>query len=432
MSISRKLLVNSIAALTPAIASAQSMFRGGAEHLGVYQSTAPSLGSVAWKFKTDGRVVSSPLVVGDAVYFGSSDNNLYSVNRADGSLRWKFATKGAVNSSPAFADGIVYANSVDGQFYAVDAATGKEKWHFKTGGEHRFTAPGIHGGQPRTELMADPFDMLLSSPAVANGVVFFGSGDGNVYALDAASGAAKWTFKTGNVVHASPAVSNGVVFIGSWDRHLYAIDAKSGKEVWRFQTGNDTVIYNQIGIASSAAVADGVVYFGCRDGHFYAVDAKTGAPRWSHDNKMGWVIASPAVKNGIVYFPTSDGTRFKAIDGATGMLKYSVENKAVSFSSPAIAGDRAYYGTSDGWLHSLDLATGAMRAEFQSDGSKANASKYIDANGHMTKLYPDFTLDGMIIGVHNMFTLGSFISSPSVVDGVLFVGSTDGNVYALK
>ena len=429
---SRKFCSTALIALVPNIAAGQSMFRGGPDHLGVYQSAAPSLGSVAWKFKTQGRVVSSPLVTGDAVYFGSSDNNLYSVNRADGSLRWKFATKGAVNSSPAFAGGIVYVNSNDGRFYAVDAATGKEKWNFKTAGEHRFTAPGIHGGQPRTETMADPFDMLLSSPAIANGVVYFGSGDGNVYALDAATGEAKWTFKTGNVVHASPAVANGAVFIGSWDRNLYAIDAKSGKEVWRFQTGNDTVIYNQIGIASSAAVADGVVYFGCRDGHFYAVDAKTGAQRWSHDNKMGWVIASPAVKSGIVYFPTSDGTRFKAIDGATGTLKYSIENKAVSFSSPAIVGDRVYYGTSDGWLHSLDLATGAVRAEFQSDGSKANASKYIDANGKMTNLYPDFTLDGMIIGVHNMFTLGSFISSPTVADGVLYVGSTDGNVYALK
>jgi outer membrane protein assembly factor BamB len=413
-------------------ANAQSMFRGGAEHLGVYESPAPSIANVVWKFKTSGRVISSPLAVGDAVYVGASDNNLYAINRVDGSLRWKFATKGAVNSSPAFANGVVYANSNDGHFYAVDATTGKEKWNFKTAGEHRFTAPGIHGGQPSTETMADPFDMLLSSPAIANGLVYFGSGDGNVYALDAATGALRWKFKTGNVVHASPAIANGVVFIGSWDRNMYAIDATSGKQLWKYQTGNDTIIYNQIGIASSAAVANGVVYFGCRDGHFYAVDAKTGAQKWNVDNKGGWVIASPSVKNGVVYFPTSDGLRFKAVDALTGAVKYSIENKAVSFSSPAIAGNVVYFGTSDGWLHALDIATGASRADFQSDGSKANAAKYTDSTGHMTRLYPDFTLDGMIIGVHNMFTLGSFISSPSVVDGVLYVGSTDGNIYALK
>src|SRR6185503_4881110 len=263
--------------------------------------------------------------------------NLYAVNRADGTLRWKFATKGAVSSSPAFANRVVFAGSVDGRFYAVDAATGKEKWNFKTAGESRFTAPGIHGGTPRTEMMADAFDVFLSSPVIAGGVIYFGSGDRNVYALDAETGAVRWTFKTGNVVHASPAVSNGVVFIGSWDRNMYAINASTGKEIWKFQTANDTVIHNQVGIASSAAVANGVVYFGCRDGHFYAVDAKTGKEKWNIDNHKGWVIASPAVREGVVYFPTSDGQRFKAVDAATGAVRFDIGMKAVSFSSPAIA-----------------------------------------------------------------------------------------------
>ena len=97
-----------------------------------------------------------------------------------------------------------------------------------------------------------------------------------MYALDATTGALRWKFATGDVVHASPAVANGVVYIGSWDRNMYALDAASGTERWRFQTGNDTTIHNQIGIASSAAVANGTVYFGCRDGHFYAVDADDG------------------------------------------------------------------------------------------------------------------------------------------------------------
>src|SRR6185369_13973819 len=99
-------------------------------------------------------------------------------------------------------------------------------------------------------------------------------------------------------------------------------------------------------------------------------------------------------------------------------LKYSTENKAVSFSSPALVKDVVYFGSSDGWLHALDVATGTVKAEFQSDGSRENASKYIDDKGHMTNLYPDFTHDGMVIGVHRMFSLGSFISSPVVVDGV--------------
>jgi outer membrane protein assembly factor BamB len=65
--------------------------------------------------------------------------------------------------------------------------------------------------------MPDPFDFYLSSPVVANGAVYFGSGDTNIYALDAASGALKWKFKTGDVVHASPAISDGILFVGRWD-----------------------------------------------------------------------------------------------------------------------------------------------------------------------------------------------------------------------
>ena len=413
-----------------------AMFRGSPDHSGVYEArTNPTLASVLWKHKTGGRVMSSPLPVGEAVYFGSTDGSVYSVNRADGSLRWKFATRGPVNSSPAFANGAVFAGSVDGRFYAIDAVTGKEKWNFRTLGERRFTAPGIHGAIPRTERMPDPFDVFLSSPALSGGNVYFGSGDTHVYALDAATGALKWKFKTGDVVHASPAIADGVLYIGSWDRNMYALDAASGKELWRYQTGNDTVIYNQIGIASSAAVANGIVFFGGRDGHFHAVDAKTGALKWKHDNKMGWVIASPAVKDGIVYFPTSDGTRFKAIDGATGELKYSIENKAVSFSSPAIVKEIVYFGSSDGWLHALDLKTGAVKAQFQTDGSKEHSPRLVDANGKIKtrELYTELTLDGMMIGLNRMFALGSILSSPAIApDGTLYVGSTDGHLYALR
>jgi len=413
----------------------EAMFRGNPQHSGLYESSkSPTLDSVVWRFTTKGRIVSSPLVVGATVYVGSADHNLYAVDRATGGEKWKFETGAAVNSSPAFLDGFVFFGSVDGRFYAVDAATGKEKWKFATKGESRFTAPGIHGALPRTELMADPFDVFLSSPVIAGGVVYFGSGDHNVYALDAATGKEKWRFRTGNVVHASPAVANGILYIGSWDRNLYALSAKDGREIWRFQTGNDTTIYNQVGIASSASIADGVVFFGCRDGHFYAVDARTGKQKWSHDNKMGWVIASPAVKEGIVYFPTSDGTRFKALDAVTGSLKYSIENKAVSFSSPALVNDRVYFGSSDGWVHSLDAATGAVKSEFQSDGNKANGSKWIDEKGRIRTgaMYPDRTLDGMIIGLNTMFTLGSILSSPVIADGVLYVGSTDGTLYAIS
>jgi outer membrane protein assembly factor BamB len=282
--------------------------------------------------------------------------------------------------------------------------------------------------------MPDPFDVFLSSPMIANGVVYIGSGDQNVYALDAATGALRWSFATGDVVHASPAFADGLVYIGSWDRNLYALDAATGRERWRYTTGNDTLIYNQIGIASSAAIANGLVFVGGRDGKFHVVDAKTGAEKWVHNNNGGWTIASPAVRNGVVYFPTSDGTRFKALDAATGAVKFDLQNKAVSFSSPALAGNVAFYGTSDGYLNAVDLTTGELITRFQTDGNKENGARYTDAMGRMRtqNMYPDRTLDGMMIGMRTMMTLGSVLSSPVVVDGVVYFGSTDGQLYAVR
>lgn len=410
------------------------MFRGDPAHTGVYQSPAPRLTETKWRFETGGKVMSSPAVVNGVVYVGSNDGNLYALRAADGSLAWKFAARLAVSSSPAVADGLVYVSSVDGKIYAVSASTGELKWKFATGGERRFSAPGIHGIPPATEMMPDPFDVFLSSPVVAGGRVYIGSGDHNVYALDAATGTLVWKHQTGDVVHASPAVADGVVYIGSWDRYMYALDAATGAVRWKFETGDDQTIHNQIGIASSAAVIDGVVLFGCRDGHFYAVDAKTGAKKWAEDNKMGWVIASPAVKDGVVYFPTSDGTQFKAITIATGALLWRTVNKAVSFSSPAIAGDVVYFGAHDGWLRALDLTTGALRYEFQTDGNKANAAKYVMPDGRLNNpaMYTTPGLEGTFAGIDRMHSLGSILSSPVIVDGVAYFGSTDHGVYAVK
>src|SRR6188474_1244404 len=112
-------------------ASAQTaMFRGGPEHTGTYSGPVPTLETVAWKFQTRGRVISSPAVAGGLVVVGSTDGSLYGVNRSDGTQRWKFDTRGPIMSSPAIALGLVFVSSVDGNIYAVDSATGAQRWVF--------------------------------------------------------------------------------------------------------------------------------------------------------------------------------------------------------------------------------------------------------------------------------------------------------------
>ncbi len=175
--------------LTTGLVPAQSMFRGGPAHTGVYPGPAPrAFHRVKWKFPTGDRVVSSPVWHEGVIYFGGDDGNIYAVDATNGRQLWKHATGGPAPSSPAVSDGVVYALSYDGKLYALDARTGGTRWKFTTGGERRFEAKGLHGTQPKNQTIADAFDVFLSSPVVAQGAVYFGSGDGNLYAVDTASG----------------------------------------------------------------------------------------------------------------------------------------------------------------------------------------------------------------------------------------------------
>jgi outer membrane protein assembly factor BamB len=429
------LAVGVIALCSPALSSDSTMFRGNPRHSGVYASDAELHSPrVKWKFHTDGYVISSPAVASDLVYVGSTDGKLYALDHVTGRLRWKFATQGRVVSSPAVSNGLVYFGSYDGNFYAVDAANGKLKWKFRTAGERRFEAVHLHGAQPAKETMPDPFDVFMSSPAVFRDVVFFGSGDGNVYALNALSGALRWRFKTGNVVHASPAVDNGTVFIGSWDSYFYAIDASTGQERWRFKTGEDPDIHNQVGIQSSAAVAGGMVYFGCRDSHLYALDAGSGRLRWSFPTHGSWVVGSPAVAGPLVYFATSDSALLFVVRSKNGEVVFSRSfNGWPMFSSPAIAGRMLYVGSASGTLTALDLDTRGVAWTFKTDGSKRNARTYTKPDGtpnYAAAFRSDF-YDDIVVGHDKMMTVGAILSSPVIVDHMVYVGSTDGNLYAL-
>ena len=423
-------------ALAPSLHAQDALFRSNAAHTGVFPGPGvPEFHKVKWQFHAKGAILSSPIVSGDLVYVGSSDHNFYALDLATGNIKWKFKTDSRIPGSAAVSNGFVFFESYDSNFYCLDATTGTLKWKFKTEGERRFAAKHLHGAEPAAETMPDPFDFFLSSPVVANGLVYFGSGDTNIYALDASTGTLKWKFKTGDVVHASPALANGTLFVGSWDSYFYALDAATGKEKWRFKTGEDPDIHNQQGIQSSAAFADGVVYFGCRDSRFYAVDAATGKQLWAFSNKGSWVIASPAVSDGKVYFATSDTGLFHALDAKTGAPVFSLDFKHwPMFSSPAIAGDFAYIGSHDGRLLAINLRTQKLAWSFDTEGRKQNSANYTkdDGSPKYEAAYFDFFYDDMIFGGQKMLSVGAVLSSPAVSGNTVLFGSTDGSLYALQ
>ena len=375
------------------------MFRGNPARTGVYPSGGPSdEPELLWKFKTGLGEGSSPAVSNGIVYVGGSDWYLYALDAGSGQEKWKFLTDYGVTSSPAVSDGAVYVGSWV-YLYALDARDGREKWKFLAGDAIDATASSPVGpGYAPTK----------SSPAVSDGVVYFGSDSGFLYALDTASGQEKWRFQTGDNEyfsydhsnHSSPAVSDGVVYVGSNEGFLYAVDAQSGQEKWRFQAGDE--------VRSSPAVSDGVVYFASieydpvsvptleelerRSGYLYALDAQSGQEKWR--SRAEDVFSSPAVSNGVVYFsghadnpqPVDSGSGglwigemgivverpsalgdapLAALDVATGEELWQFP-KAHNFlpyglgtdPSPSISGGVVYFVADDGRLCALDTTTG--------------------------------------------------------------------------
>jgi outer membrane protein assembly factor BamB len=370
------------AILAAASASAQTaMFRGAPAHTGVYDSQGPTGFYLKWRFKTGGKVRSSPAVVDGAVLFGSEDGHLYCLNAADGGLRWKFFAGGDLSSSPAVAGGAVFFTGGNGDIYALDLETGKPRWVVKTG-EAR---PWLYAkGKIQT------WDYWLPSPVIADGVLYSGALDGRVRAMDPKTGALKWQFDTAGTIRSTPAVFAGMLYVGDMNGRLHALDTATGAEKWRAETTLAGMPSGEI--QSSPALADGTIFFGARDGYLHAVDAATGQEKWKLSHDGSWVNTSPAVDAGVVFCGSSDGRFVQAVDAETGKEKWRFSAKDRVFSSPAVAQGKVYVATHGADIVALEATTGKQLGQVQTEGAVQ--------------------------------------SSPVLAGGVLYIGSDDSALYA--
>lgn len=349
-----------IAAALIAVIATILLTDGGGVSGGSVATGGPSL---RWKFKTGGFVGSSPAIDKGGVFFGSQNQDVYSVDATNGTEKWHFETGKIVFSSPAVAEGVVYIGSHDANLYALNESSGKERWRAKTGAEVE-SSPTVHGnlvyvGSDDGKVYAfdrtsgferwrfETGQAVFSSPTVVGRTLYVGSKDDNVYALDARNGRKLWRFTTGDEVWSSPAVSGGAVFIGSNDHNVYSLVAATGAERWRFTTGG--------GVSSSPAVSDGVVYVGSFDHHVYALDARTGKQKWRFLTQ-DVVFSSPTVADGVVYVGSHDHNLY-AIDARTGNMRWRFETGKLVGSSPAVFGGVVYVGSDDGFLYAVEIPT---------------------------------------------------------------------------
>jgi outer membrane protein assembly factor BamB len=250
------------------------------------------------------------------------------------SLRWKYKTGAAVTSSASIVDGIVYIGSHDNKIYALDADTGDHIWDFTTG--YR----------------------VYSSPAVVNGRVYSGADDGSVFCLNAQTGAKIWqNTEPGDVlqqnwgalqtfnVRSSPVVVDGKVYVGSLDENLYCINANTGATEWKFESPGT--------IQSSPAVANGAVYVAVSAGRpaarLYKLNATDGSTIWMrmlfYKRGPGPLVpwSSPTVADGMV-FQNVDGFDSHCLNDTDGSIlwTYTAGNWVVISASPLYANGKVY------------------------------------------------------------------------------------------
>ncbi|MFI6724967.1 PQQ-binding-like beta-propeller repeat protein [Streptomyces atratus] len=329
----------------------------------------------------------------------------------DPRLRWRYATGDAVTSSPAVVDGVVYIGSTDGSVYALDAATGKKKWAYATG------------------------DKVEGTPAVVDGVVYIGSTDGSVYALDAATGERKWAYATGDKFEAVPTAVDGVVYIAG-NKSVTALNAATGNEKWAVSCDSGLEL---------PAVDDGVVYIAGYSS-VTALAAATGdekwtrrASNWGFDRNDAWDLTpedwrftSPTVADGVVYIGSSK--RVYALDAATGNKKWAYATGGAVGSSPTVADKVVYVGCSSKRVYALDAVTGNKKWVFDTGGEVEGAPMVADGVVYIGSFdHNVYALDAVTGNKKWAYATGDRVqSSPAVADGVVYVGSFDHNVHALK
>ena len=186
------------------------MHGGGPDRVGLTNIALKPPLELAWKYDTQGRVLTSAAIVGGVVYASSESGKILAVDAHQGRKLWEFATGEPVRCSPAVVDGLVYCGSDNGILYALRADTGKPVWQFETGGP------------------------IQASPAVAGDLIVFGANDHNLYALDRTTGQGLWNFRTsGFCIQAPPVIQGDRVFAAGWADWVWCLDLKSSKPVWR-------------------------------------------------------------------------------------------------------------------------------------------------------------------------------------------------------
>ncbi|MCC6144297.1 MAG: PQQ-binding-like beta-propeller repeat protein [Candidatus Hydrogenedentes bacterium] len=315
-----------------------SFYHGDSALAGFASAVLPAQLAVRWRYNGEGAFTQPAVSDEHGLYACTTDGILVALDFG-GQERWSSPVnpdaRERVEAPIATAFGLVLVPCLSGRLYAMDAATGAGRWTLDIGGELLGTAQAF---QP-----ADPAQPRLI--AVINRT------DGQTVWIDPADGAVRWRTAELSRTDSSAALADGILAFGSCDVALHFLPAKEGAARVDIPLGGDCQI------ASGPAIVDGRVYCGSRCGKLICAELRTGQVHWINESCPDEIFTTPAVGGDIVVFGAEDAQLY-ALDRATGELRWQRELPDVP-SSPVLAGD-AVLVSAGGVLHRIQGQSGDL------------------------------------------------------------------------
>lgn len=329
------------------------------------------------------------------------------------------------NLHPAFADGVVYAADRRGTVKAVNADDGKEIW-------------SVSLAEKQGWMSSSPA-LLSGGVTVDGGHVYIGSEKAQVYALNTSDGGVAWQTQVAGEALSRPVVSDGMVLIHTSNGQLQALDQASGVIKW---TVNLDMPALSLRGESAPVTAFGAAIVGGDNGRVSAVLMQQGQMIWQQRisqatgpteiDRLSDVDTTPIVVDGVIYALAYNGN-LTALDLRSGQIMWkrelgSVNDFIVDGGHIYIVDqtDRLLALTTDGgvtqWTQS-DLLHRNLTAPALYNGSIVVG----DSEGYLHWINPD---DGHFVAQQKLDGSG-FLTEPVVADGKLLIQAKDGTLYAI-
>ncbi len=311
---------------------------------------------------------------------------------------WSFKCEDEIRGTPIVSQGMVYVGSYDNNLYALNAADGKFQWKYPTDGG------------------------VVTRPMFVDGNLYFGSEDKRLHVISSRTGKVIWTYYTDGPVRSSPTIAEGHIFFGSDDNHIHAVNLNTGRLAWRFETAD--------AVRSTPFVLHDLVFAGCESGDYYAVDFR-GELKWRFHAKRS-ITGSTIGTEQAIYFSSMDSTLY-ALDPRNGWVLWRFRMGKPSISTPCIVDDLVFVGASDGFIYAVESRSSKEVWRFRTE-HQVNSSPIV----YKDSLYCG-SVDGSLYCLEyrtgrlrwKFGTAGAITGTPVAYDDIVYIGSTDHQIYAL-